>query len=98
MERSDSGSPRCDVRLHARVHEGLAISDFVTLGDQSVIYPGVRVYPYKEVEYGAHLHESLIWESRVESRVRQGRRDGAGQRRPDAGGRGAPGSGASGRR
>ena len=37
----------------------------MTLGDQSVIYPGVRIYPYKEVEYGAQIHESLIWESRA---------------------------------
>jgi mannose-1-phosphate guanylyltransferase / phosphomannomutase len=55
----------CDVRLHARVHEGVAIGDYVTLGDQSVIYPGVRIYPYKEVEDGAQIHESLIWESRA---------------------------------
>ena len=54
----------CDVRAHARVHEGVAIGDQVTLGDQSVVYPGVRIYPYKEVEYGAQIHESLIWESR----------------------------------
>jgi mannose-1-phosphate guanylyltransferase/phosphomannomutase len=59
----------CDIRAHARVHEGVAIGDQVTLGDQSVIYPGVRIYPYKEVEYGAQIHESLIWESRGTTRV-----------------------------
>jgi len=59
----------CDVRAHARVHEGVAIGDQVTLGDQSVIYPGVRIYPYKEVEYGAQIHESLIWESRGTTRL-----------------------------
>jgi mannose-1-phosphate guanylyltransferase/phosphomannomutase len=57
------------VRAHARVNEGVAIGDQVTLGDQSVIYPGVRIYPFKEVEYGAHIHESLIWESRGTTRV-----------------------------
>ena len=31
--------------------------------------PGVRVYPYKEIESGAHIVESLIWESRVSSRI-----------------------------
>ena len=46
------------------VHEGVAIGDQVTLGAQSVIFPDVRIYPYKEVETGAELHESLIWESR----------------------------------
>jgi len=29
----------------------------------------VRIYPYKEVESGAHIHESLIWESRATTRV-----------------------------
>jgi mannose-1-phosphate guanylyltransferase / phosphomannomutase len=59
----------CDVRTHARVHEGVAIGDQVTLGNQSVIYPGVRIYPYKEVESGAQIHESVIWESRGTTRV-----------------------------
>jgi mannose-1-phosphate guanylyltransferase/phosphomannomutase len=59
----------CDIRTHARLHEGVAIGDHVIVGDQSVIYPGVRVYPYKEVEYGAQLHESLIWESRASTRL-----------------------------
>ncbi len=59
----------CDVRPHARVHEGVAVGDQVTLGDQSVIFPGVRIYPYKEVEYGAQIHESLIWESRGSTKV-----------------------------
>jgi len=59
----------CDIRPHARVHEGVAIGDQVTIGDQSVVYPGVRIYPYKEVEYGAQIHESLIWESRGTTRV-----------------------------
>ncbi len=59
----------CDVRPHARVHEGVTVGDQVTLGDQSVVFPGVRIYPYKEVEYGAQIHESLIWESRGTTKV-----------------------------
>jgi mannose-1-phosphate guanylyltransferase / phosphomannomutase len=59
----------CDIKAHARVHEGVAIGDQVTLGDQSVIFPGVRIYPYKEVEYGAQIYESLIWESRGTTRL-----------------------------
>ncbi|HEY2325860.1 MAG TPA: sugar phosphate nucleotidyltransferase [Gaiellaceae bacterium] len=59
----------CDIKAHARVHEGAAIGDQVTLGDQSAVFPGVRIYPYKEVEYGAQIHESLIWESRGTTRV-----------------------------
>jgi mannose-1-phosphate guanylyltransferase/phosphomannomutase len=59
----------CDFRDHARVHEGVAIGDNVTLGAESVVFPGVRIYPYKEVETGAQIHESLIWESRASSRL-----------------------------
>ena len=57
----------CDIRSHVRIQEGAAIGDEVVLGAQSHILPGVRIYPYKEVESGAHIHESLIWESRATS-------------------------------
>jgi len=59
----------CDLRAHVRVHEGVAIGDEVTVGAESVIMPGVRIYPYKEVETGSQLFESLIWESRGTTRV-----------------------------
>jgi mannose-1-phosphate guanylyltransferase/phosphomannomutase len=59
----------CDIRAHARIHESVAIGDDVTIGAQSVIAPGVRIYPYKEVESGAQIYESLIWESRASSRL-----------------------------
>jgi mannose-1-phosphate guanylyltransferase / phosphomannomutase len=59
----------CDVRSHVRIHEGVAIGDEVTLGEQSVIMPGVRIYPYKEVDSGTQIHESLIWESRASARL-----------------------------
>jgi mannose-1-phosphate guanylyltransferase / phosphomannomutase len=55
----------CDIRAHVHVQEGVAIGDEVSLGAQSAILPGVRIYPYKEVETGAQIHESLIWESRA---------------------------------
>jgi mannose-1-phosphate guanylyltransferase/phosphomannomutase len=59
----------CDVRANARLHDGVAIGDEVVIGSESVIMPGVRIYPYKEVESGAHLFESLIWESRATSHL-----------------------------
>jgi mannose-1-phosphate guanylyltransferase / phosphomannomutase len=59
----------CDIRSHARLHEGVAIGDEATIGAQSVIAPGVRIYPFKEVESGAQIYESLIWESRASSRL-----------------------------
>jgi mannose-1-phosphate guanylyltransferase / phosphomannomutase len=59
----------CDIRAHVRIHEGVAVGDEVTIGSESVIMPGVRIYPYKEVESGSHIHESLIWESRASTRL-----------------------------
>jgi len=59
----------CDLRSHVRVHEGVAIGNEVSIGSESVIMPGVRIYPYKEVETGSQLFESLIWESRGTSRI-----------------------------
>ena len=59
----------CDIRSHVHIHESVAIGDEVTIGAQSVVIPGVRIYPYKEVETGAHIHESLIWESRASSHL-----------------------------
>jgi mannose-1-phosphate guanylyltransferase / phosphomannomutase len=59
----------CDLRAHVRLHQGVAIGDEVTIGNESVIMPDVRIYPFKEVEAGSQLFESLIWESRASRRV-----------------------------
>jgi mannose-1-phosphate guanylyltransferase/phosphomannomutase len=59
----------CDIRSHVRIHEGAAVGDEVTIGSETVIMPGVRIYPYKEVESGSHITESLIWESRASTRL-----------------------------
>ncbi len=59
----------CDIRSHVRVHEGVAIGDEVSIGAESVISAGVRIYPFKEVESGSQIYESLIWESRASSRM-----------------------------
>ncbi|MBA2356866.1 MAG: NTP transferase domain-containing protein [Actinobacteria bacterium] len=59
----------CDVRAHVHIHEGVAIGDQVTLGAQSVVMPEVRIYPHKEIDSGAHIVESVIWESRASSRL-----------------------------
>jgi len=59
----------CDIRAHVRIHEGVAVGDEVTIGSETVIMPGVRIYPYKEVESGSQITESLIWESRASTRL-----------------------------
>ncbi len=59
----------CEIRAGARLHEGSAIGDQCTIGEQSVIMPGVRIYPFKEVESGAHVHRNVIWESRAATTI-----------------------------
>jgi mannose-1-phosphate guanylyltransferase / phosphomannomutase len=59
----------CDIGSHVLVQEGAAIGDEVSLGAQSVIHPGVRIYPYKEVETGTQVTESVIWETRATTRL-----------------------------
>jgi mannose-1-phosphate guanylyltransferase / phosphomannomutase len=53
----------CDLRTHVHVHDGAALGDGVTLGAQAVVMPDVRIFPHKEVESGAIVHESLVWEA-----------------------------------
>ncbi len=59
----------CDLRPHARLHEGVAVGDNCTIGEESVVKPGVRIYPFKEVESGSLVDRNLIWESRLSSRL-----------------------------
>jgi mannose-1-phosphate guanylyltransferase / phosphomannomutase len=59
----------CDLRPHARLHEGVAVGDDCTIGEESVVMPGVRIYPFKEVESGALVDRNLIWGSRLSSRL-----------------------------
>jgi mannose-1-phosphate guanylyltransferase / phosphomannomutase len=59
----------CDLRPHARLHEGVAVGDSCTIGEQAVVMPGIRIYPYKEVEAGSLVDRNLIWESRLASRL-----------------------------
>jgi mannose-1-phosphate guanylyltransferase/phosphomannomutase len=59
----------CDIRAHVRIHEGVAIGDEVSIGAETVVMPGVRIYPYKDVESGSLISESVIWESRASTRL-----------------------------
>ena len=67
--RARSSAGRATSAPHARLHEGAAVGDDCTIGDQSVVMPGVRIYPFKEVESGALVDRNLIWESRLPSRL-----------------------------
>jgi mannose-1-phosphate guanylyltransferase/phosphomannomutase len=59
----------CDIRSHVRIHEDVAIGDEVTIGAESVVMPGVRIYPFKEVESGAQVFENLVFETRSSTHI-----------------------------
>jgi mannose-1-phosphate guanylyltransferase / phosphomannomutase len=59
----------CDIRSHVRIHEDVAIGDEVTIGAETVVMPGVRIYPFKEVESGSQVYENLIFEARASSQL-----------------------------
>jgi mannose-1-phosphate guanylyltransferase/phosphomannomutase len=53
----------CDIRSHVHIHDGAALGDGVAIGAQAVVMPGVRIFPHKEVESGAVVYDSLVWEA-----------------------------------
>ena len=59
----------CDIRSHVRIHEDVAIGDEVRIGAETVVMPGIRIYPFKEVDSGSRVTENLIFESRGSSQL-----------------------------
>jgi mannose-1-phosphate guanylyltransferase / phosphomannomutase len=53
-----------DIRAHARVEDGTVIGDECFIGQDAVINPNVKIYPFKTVESGAIVTSSIVWESR----------------------------------
>jgi mannose-1-phosphate guanylyltransferase/phosphomannomutase len=54
----------CDLRKSVRTEEGVVVGDECFLGEEAHLGPGVKVYPFKTIEAGAVVNESLVWESR----------------------------------
>ncbi len=54
----------CDLRAGVRTEEGVVIGDECFLGEEAQLGPGVKVYPFKTIEAGAVVNESIVWESR----------------------------------
>ncbi len=50
-----------DVRAGAHV-DGAVIGDQCVLGEESMIYPRVHVYPAKHIEAGASVTDNVIWD------------------------------------
>ncbi|MGH9119975.1 MAG: sugar phosphate nucleotidyltransferase [Acidimicrobiales bacterium] len=53
-----------DLRAHARIEEGAVLGDEAFVGENAVVNPGVKIYPFKTVEAGAVVNASLVWETR----------------------------------
>lgn len=66
-----------DIRAHVRVREGAVLGDECFVGDYALINSDVKVYPFKTVESGAVINDSIVWESRG-ARTQFGRRGVSG--------------------
>jgi len=54
-----------DLRPRARLEEGVVVGDECFVGENAVVNPGVRIYPFKTVEADAVVNASIVWESRA---------------------------------
>jgi mannose-1-phosphate guanylyltransferase / phosphomannomutase len=52
-----------DVRFGARLDEGVVVANSCHVGEAAVLNPQVKVYPFKTVDPGAIVSESIIWQS-----------------------------------
>jgi mannose-1-phosphate guanylyltransferase/phosphomannomutase len=52
-----------DVKAGARVEEGVIVANECHIGEGAVLNPQVKIYPYKSVDPGAIVSESIIWQS-----------------------------------
>jgi len=54
----------CDLRKGVRTEEGVVLGDECFVGEEALLGSGVKVYPFKTVEAGAIVNDSIVWESR----------------------------------
>ena len=54
----------CDLRKGVRADEGVIIGDECFIGEDAHLSAEVKVYPFKTVEAGATVNDSIVWESR----------------------------------
>src|SRR5439155_24275832 len=51
------------VKAGARLEEGVVVADECYVGEGALINPHVKVYPFKVVDPGAIVSESIVWQS-----------------------------------
>ncbi len=54
----------CDIKSGVRIDEGAVLGDDCLVGDNAIINQGVLIFPFKTVDSGATVNQSIIWESR----------------------------------
>jgi mannose-1-phosphate guanylyltransferase/phosphomannomutase len=52
-----------DIKFGAKLEEGVVVGDQCRIGEGAVLNPRVHVYPFKTVDPGAIVSNSLVWES-----------------------------------
>ena len=52
-----------DVKAGARLEEGVVVADSCHIGEGAVLNSEVKVYPFKHVDPGAIVSESIIWQT-----------------------------------
>lgn len=52
---------RVQVQAHAGVYEGAVLGDHSVIKERSLLKPHVKLWPYKLVEAGTTVYESLVW-------------------------------------
>lgn len=60
---------RCQIGEEAQIAEGVVIADDCQVGRGAVVHSNVRIWPFKKVEDGAVLSNSLIWGERWTRRL-----------------------------
>jgi mannose-1-phosphate guanylyltransferase/phosphomannomutase len=53
-----------DVKAGGRIEDGAVVGDNADIGQDAVVKPNVKIYPFKTVEAGAEVTKSIIWEGR----------------------------------
>ncbi|WP_026328706.1 mannose-1-phosphate guanyltransferase [Streptomyces sulphureus] len=58
-----------DVMRASRIEDGAVVGDECFIGEESIVLGTVRIYPFKTIEAGAFVNDSVIWESRGQARL-----------------------------
>ncbi len=60
---------KLDIGNNVFIGSGAVISDVCTIGNGAIINPNVKIWPFKDVEDGAILSESLIWSDKWSAKI-----------------------------